>query len=732
MTNRRPTVVSLFAGGGGLHLGMIRAGFQPLWANDIVESAAKTFELNQPKVGFHLGDIRHITPSDAAALSDGSPVDLVVGGPPCQGFSTLGDQLPGDPRNTMYEAYARMISWIQPRVFLMENTSYLRSQYGGTYEEEIRRVMESLGYSIDVRTLNAADFGTPQLRQRVFFVGTRDGSAFDWPEATHGPETSNPYATVGPSIMDLAELGPEDVPNHLALNHGDIVTRRYELIPEGGRLPPPSELPADLRRRNFGNTYKRLHRNKPSLTLVPGNNAFPVHPTLNRSLTPREAARLQDFPDDYVFAGNRADQCKLIGNAVPVNLAASLGTALRIHLETVTDHSETQRPVIRLQDYTPAADRGVRRGTGLSAISFFSGAGGLTLGFVRAGYDVKLSIDRKSIVDENFRRNFPEIPHMHADVSELKPEDIAQQIGQDSVDVVFGGSPCQGFSIFGQRRFVNTKGHKLDQDPRNELTIQYIDIAIGLNARAILLENVKGLLSADRGKSTYLKAIHARLKRAGYKVDHRLVNCAHLGVPQKRERVLLVAFKDGLEFDWPEQKFFESPKSWQDGYVTVWDAIADLADPSTHSQEFSHVPMKHKELLVRRYELIPEGGRLPERDLPAELSQGYRTNKVKNFSHVYRRLSRFEPATTMVPGHNAFPVHPVLPRSLTVREAARIQTFPDWMKFTGTRQQQCILVGNAVPPRLSEIFAHAIAKTLNGNASAPGYKADHYELRATQ
>ncbi len=140
--------------------------------------------------------------------------------------------------------------------------------------------------------------------------------------------------------------------------------------------------------------------------------------------------------------------------------------------------------------------------------------------------------------------------------------------------------------------------------------------------------------------------------------------------------------------------------------------------------------MAHKELVAERFMLIPEGGRLPEKDLPERLRRGYRSDNIKNFSHVYRRLSRSRPAGTMVPGHNAFPVHPTLPRTLTVREAARIQTFPDWMRFVGTRQQQCTLVGNAVPPLVAEIFAQQIAKAIMGNANDPGYKADIYELRA--
>ena len=124
------------------------------------------------------------------------------------------------------------------------------------------------------------------------------------------------------AIGDLANKG-EEVSNHVPLKHGEKNIRRYQLIPEGGRLPE-NDLPADLYRKNFGNTFKRLDRNKPSLTMVPGHNAFPIHPWLDRSLTVREAARIQTFPDDVVFCGNRQEQCIQVGNAVPVKLAKVL------------------------------------------------------------------------------------------------------------------------------------------------------------------------------------------------------------------------------------------------------------------------------------------------------------------------------------------------------------------------------------------------------------------------
>ncbi|MBS6963828.1 DNA cytosine methyltransferase, partial [Veillonella sp.] len=174
------------------------------------------------------------------------------------------------------------------------------------------------GYDFNCITLNAADYGVPQYRERVFFYGTRIGVDFEAPIPTHG-ENRNPYNIVLDAIGDLANKG-EEVSNHVPLKHGEKNIRRYQLIPEGGRLPE-NDLPADLYRKNFGNTFKRLDRNKPSLTMVPGHNAFPIHPWLDRSLTVREAARIQTFPDDYIFSGRRDKQCMQVGNAVPVQLA---------------------------------------------------------------------------------------------------------------------------------------------------------------------------------------------------------------------------------------------------------------------------------------------------------------------------------------------------------------------------------------------------------------------------
>ena len=719
----RPTAVSLFSGAGGLCLGIEQAGFEIVAASDIWPKARETFALNRPNIPFILGDVRHLTRQGITSVIKREHVDVVIGGPPCQGFSTIGDQIAGDVRNQFFEALLRVAKWLSAKCVVIENVSYIRTQFGGLYERAVLSSLRSHGFYPSVTTLDAANYGVPQHRKRAFFVGSRTDVRFEWPVPTHGPSLA-PFVTTGKAILDLASEATEhSFRNHIALVHGDTVIRRYKLIPEGGRMPPPAALPADIRRKNFGNTYKRLHRERPSLTLVPGNNAFPVHPFLHRSLTPREAARLQTFPDDYVFPGNRSEQCKLVGNAVPVLLASKMAEAV---IEFINAGFAAEGPLIFMPSkITP--ERPMPSANGLTAVSFFTGAGGLALGFISLGFRLLASFDRKTIVNENLKVNFPELPHFHTDVSKMTATELRSYVGPAAVDVVFGGSPCQGFSIFGRRRFVNTKNHDPETDERNELSIDFVRLAVSLKPKVILLENVKGITSSKRGRQTYSEAIEHRLRRAGYSTSAQVVNCADFGVPQSRERFLLVATAPGVTFVWPEPKFYRKPESWQKPYVNVGDVISDLVSKTTYNAEFSHVPMDHKPLLIARYKLIKEGGRLPEDKLTTRIS--YRTDNVRNFYHIYRRLAMDKPATTMVPGHNAFPLHPKLHRALTVREAARIQTFPDYIRFLGTRQQQCILVGNAVPPLLATILAQTIQKSLQGSYSDPGYKRDIYDLK---
>lgn len=319
-------VMDLFSGAGGFLLGFEKEGFDIILSTDFDEDCEKVHKINRPNIPFVRADIRTLSNEKIDELLNGQTVDVLIGGPPCQGFSTIGNRVSSDPerrtkydpRNDLFREYIRILHHLQPKVFVMENVKGIKTRDGGTIFEEIQRQFKETGYDFNCITLNAADYGVPQYRERVFFYGTRIGVDFEAPIPTHG-ENRNPYNIVLDAIGDLANKG-EEVSNHVPLKHGEKNIRRYQLIPEGGRLPE-NDLPADLYRKNFGNTFKRLDRNKPSLTMVPGHNAFPIHPWLDRSLTVREAARIQTFPDDYIFSGRRDKQCMQVGNAVPVQLA---------------------------------------------------------------------------------------------------------------------------------------------------------------------------------------------------------------------------------------------------------------------------------------------------------------------------------------------------------------------------------------------------------------------------
>jgi len=719
-----PTALGMFVGGGGLDLGFKQAGFKLLAASDNEPAAGRTHARNWPDAPFVLADIRSLTLDAIAEATKGKRPDVVIGGPPCQGFSTLGDRLSADPRNALVDAFVRVIDGLRPQAVVIENVRAIATEYQGRYKEHVLSALASIGYKAHFAILNAADFGVPQHRRRAIFVAFADPRVeYRFPSPTHGPGLL-PYATVGEAIADLAGREGE-VPNHDPLRHSEKVEARYRLVPEGGMLPPPEELPPEIRRNNFGSTYKRLDRNAPSLTIVPGNNALPIHPWLDRSLTAREAARIQTFPDDYVFEGDRRRQCIQVGNAVPPRMAMALahsvweyilplkgpltridaGNPLRIG-ETSTGSRLAERDKPASGAARPGA---VPRLAGRGFVDLFSGAGGFKLGFARAGLEPLACVDNNADVDATHRHNYPEVPFVLGDVAQ--PEVVARlaELAGPELFALVGGPPCQGFSVFGKRRMAASSGLDPRLDPRNRLVFSFVDAAARLAPRWVVMENVAGFASLDDG--SFADRVADALREAGYgTVEHRILDCADYGVPQRRKRFVLIANRTGHVIPWPKRKFFDEPQDWQKPHRTVGEAIADLAEPASASRQTCHVAMNHKPLQVERYRRITEGCKLDVDALPPELQKGYRTDKVRNFSHVFRRLHRGKPSLTLVPGHNAFPIHPWLDRALTVREAARLQTFPDNVEFRGSREAQCTQVGNAFPVLLAELIANNIVK----------------------
>ena len=345
----------------------------------------------------------------------------------------------------------------------------------------------------------------------------------------------------------------------------------------------------------------------------------------------------------------------------------------------------------------------------MNAIDLFSGAGGLTIALKESGFNVVLANEINKRFAETHSYNFPEIPMIEQDIKELTVEKIHEIIGNKEVDLIVGGPPCQGFSIFGKRRFVNTQGYEPKKDPRNHLVYEYIRIVKELRPKFFFMENVKGFTNLDNG--LFLKEVKKQFNELGYNnIWWKIVCAADYGVPQMRYRIFMIGNRVGIDFEEPRQTHYPIGSGCVPEYTTVGDAIMDLVGKET--QIANHVPLEHKPIVAARYGYVKEGCKLNIDDLPPELAATTRkdskTGTVANYSHVYKRLDRKKPSTTMVPGHNAFPIHPTLNRTLTAREAARIQTFPDTHVFFGTRQEQCIQVGNAVPPKMAEPFLKKI------------------------
>lgn len=330
------TVIDLFAGAGGLTQGFVKAGFEPIFAIEHDSWAARTYKEN---FGAHVRDV------PIEQVDDFPSADLIVGGPPCQGFSPLGRDRDKSSRvrlNQLWRHYLRAVDQVRPLMFVVENVpEFLKSDQYEAFRRKIRRDFPE--YEIDSAVLNAADFGVPQRRRRGIIIGSRIGLP-QWPQKTHGPESlsGRPYASVRDAIADLPPR-PTEVDLHFGRNPRPSSLERYRAVPEGGNRfdlarNRPDLLPECWRRKKSGTTdvFGRLWWDRPAFTIrtefyKPEKGRY-LHPKEDRPITHREAARLQTFPDDFRFEGSKAEIAKQIGNAVPPRLAEALARELREHL----------------------------------------------------------------------------------------------------------------------------------------------------------------------------------------------------------------------------------------------------------------------------------------------------------------------------------------------------------------------------------------------------------------
>lgn len=334
-----PKLISLFSGGGGLDLGLEAAGFETIFATDIDYHSCLTLQAGKAKAA-ELGlpflqsakimqsDILELTPAEimkVAGVRSGE-VDLLAGGPPCQAFSIFGRrQGENDPRGKLYREYLRILAEVRPKAFIFENVFGLLTIHGGDTFRELCTQLESPGddvkYTLSVFRLNAADYGVPQFRDRVFIIGSRDGKKIDGIQSicarTSDSGNGLNYRTVADGLRNIPPLG-EKLSNHTSRNHSERIIERYRSLKFGERDPKTR--------------INKLNPERPSYTIIVGSDKGGgkghVHPHEPREVSPRESARMQTFPDWWAFSGTSRHPIRQVGNAVPPILAAMIGREL--------------------------------------------------------------------------------------------------------------------------------------------------------------------------------------------------------------------------------------------------------------------------------------------------------------------------------------------------------------------------------------------------------------------
>ncbi len=352
-------------------------------------------------------------------------------------------------------------------------------------------------------------------------------------------------------------------------------------------------------------------------------------------------------------------------------------------------------------------------------IDLFCGAGGLSLGFKMAGYDIVGGVEWDKAAMETHKKNFKTNYEYCGDIKLITDEEIKNRFS--NVDVIIGGPPCQGFSA------LNRHNKDLENDPRNVLFMEFIRFVKIISPKAILIENVRQILTSKDGyaKNTICKL----LDDLGYNVVYKVLNASEFGVPQKRMRAVFVGVKKELN----KYSFDLLDKYKVDKFVTVDEALGDLysiengkidnctrykVDDSIHNEYLNlmhdgtgyienHYIRYPNENVQKRIHCVPSGGNW--RDVPEELFPSHRDNRHSNYM---RRLDGKGLSTTIDTGHDVY-FHPIFDRNPTVRESARIQSFPDSFIFTGTRSQQLRQVGNAVPPLMAKAIGLSIMEVLN-------------------
>ena len=711
-------VVDFFSGAGGMACGFYqtrqsRLIFKHLAAIDVDARALDTLSTNLPLPTYQQ-DVRCLA-QDPAQLgqqlpeiipSHGRPPLVFIGCPPCQGFSAhrkKDDR--DDQRNSLISSFVDLVLYYRPDVLVMENVpEMLVGRFHRYYASAAERLRKD-GYFLTEEVVDASRYGVPQKRRRAVVFGSLVGPIVLPDPPLAASEVRTVREAIGHLSPVVAGETDKDDPWHRAPNHIDRILRKIEMIPRDGgdrrHLPSSEQLACHAGMdagptTGFTDVYGRLWWDRPSVTITaksstPSCGRF-LHPEQHRNISVREAALLQTFPHNYAFAGPFVNQYRQIGEAVPPLFARHLAYAVLDHLCPLSVKVKAVRERIEAVsvDAMPMVPS-------LASVDLFCGAGGLTLGLTAAGVSTVYAADLDSSAIDTFHKNIGPQGMVRDAMSPEIVDEIADRVGREPY-VLVGGPPCQGFS---QQRRGELK------DKRNALVLRQANIVTALKRRpmAVVLENVM-YLDSPRGRAI-LESYVRHLERHGYILNRFEINSADYGLPQTRKRLVIIGVDSDLAVPFPQMKPTAS-KRW----LTLGEVLIGLPTDPT-GQVPNHVSSQERDLNARRMSFVDMGrGRtaIPEY-LQLACHRGY-----EGHLDVYGRLDWFEFARTITGGFDSSSrgeyTHPFKNRSITAREAARLQGFPDWFAFLGNKAAVRRQIGNAVPPPLGFAIGQALINSL--------------------
>jgi len=339
-------IIDLFCGCGGLSRGFELAGFETILAIDMWDDAIKTYNHNHSKNVAICKDIRDLDNNFLEELNKNNDIVGIVGGPPCQGYSTVGKRDINDERNYLYLEYCRVVEKVRPQFFVLENVKGLLTLNDGLFKQDIIKRFSDLGYNVTYKILNASDYGVPQNRQRVFFVGMKN-KKFSFPkkfkykvstkEAIGDLENcSEKYLNEPESdYQKIMRKNETILKNNQLTIHSDQTVKIIDLVPDGGKIKDLDEKYWNVRKYN--KAFQRMNSKLPSNTIDTGHRNY-FHYKENRIPTVRESARIQSFSDDFEFLGSKTSQYKQVGNAVPPLLAKVIAESIDEQMEEKNDN----------------------------------------------------------------------------------------------------------------------------------------------------------------------------------------------------------------------------------------------------------------------------------------------------------------------------------------------------------------------------------------------------------